>query len=255
MPAILKTNDKTNLDAPQISREHKKIIQQKQFLKKLYTEWYQVFTNRTDNLPEGVLLEIGSGGGFIKELNQEIVTSDVIALPEIDMTFSATQIPLKNNSTAGIFMLDVLHHLPDCQQFFNEAKRILKPGGQIVMIEPANTAFSRIVYRNFHHEKFDANAKQWKQKTANRLSAANQALPWIIFTRDVSTFRRLNPEFSIKKIQLHTPFRYVISGGLSYKALVPAAWFGTITSLEKLFRPLYRFLAMFQTIVIEKQEQ
>ncbi len=241
-----------NLDAPQASIAHKYIIQQKQFLKKLYTEWYQIFVNQIDKLPNGILLEIGSGGGFFKEIYPDVITSDVVDLPEIDMTFSALHIPLKNRSTAAIFMLDVLHHLPDCQQFFNEAKRVLKPGGQIIMIEPANTFFSRIIYRNFHHEKFDTSAKDWKQKKGKRLSDANQALPWIIFTRDVSTFKQLNPEFSIINKQLHTPFRYLLSGGLSYKALVPAAWFSTITSLEKLLHPFYHFIAMFQTIVIKK---
>ena len=44
----------------------------------------------------------------------------------------------------------------DSYRFLVELERCLKPGGKIVMIEPANTRFSRLIFRRFHHEMFES---------------------------------------------------------------------------------------------------
>ena len=49
-------------------------------------------------------------------------------------------------------MFDVLHHLERPRLFFQEAERVLGPGGRVVMIEPAITPLSGLFYRNFHPE-------------------------------------------------------------------------------------------------------
>ena len=64
-------------------------------------------------------------------------------MPSNDMTFSALEMPLKNHSVGGIFMIDTMHHIPDSEQFLNEASRVLLKGGKIIMIEPANSFLGR----------------------------------------------------------------------------------------------------------------
>ena len=66
-------------------------------------------------------------------------------------------------------------------------------------IEPANTWFSRIIYRNFHHEDFDENGGWHLKKNGGRLSNANQAIPYIIFERDLKIFKEKFPGFSLIK--------------------------------------------------------
>src|SRR3972149_10539147 len=152
---FLKEKKEFALDAVETTLLHREIILSKPFLKKLYEEWYHSFIKKIPGLPEGKLLEIGSGGGFLKQICPEIITSDIMGLPHCDMTFSAENIPFKENSLSAIFMIDVLHHIPDCKQFFKEAERTLSQGGRVIMIEPANTFFSRFIYKNMHHELFD----------------------------------------------------------------------------------------------------
>src|ERR1035437_5483146 len=125
---------------------HREIILSKPFLKKLYAEWYKSFIDEIPTLPEGKILEIGSGSGFLKEMYPEAITSDIQKLPFCDMTFSAEKIPFQNNELSAIFMINVLHHIPKCENFFSEAQRTLKPGGIIYMMEPANTFLSKIIY-------------------------------------------------------------------------------------------------------------
>ena len=62
----LKYNIPFNLDSPERTIAHKKIIQDKYFLRKLYEEWYTIFTDTISKLPEGKMIELGSGGGIFK---------------------------------------------------------------------------------------------------------------------------------------------------------------------------------------------
>ncbi|MBK8443443.1 MAG: hypothetical protein IPL35_08515 [Sphingobacteriales bacterium] len=56
------------------------------------------------------------------------------------------------------------------------------------MSEPANTAWGRFFYQNFHHEPFQPEAASWEIPSTGPLSGANGALPWIIFKRDIDLF-------------------------------------------------------------------
>jgi hypothetical protein len=48
------------------SELRRQIIQDKEFLKKIYEEWYSTIAASLP-LREGSVLELGSGGGFMKE--------------------------------------------------------------------------------------------------------------------------------------------------------------------------------------------
>ena len=250
--SFLKEKKDDNLDAPGTTLQHREIILRKKFLKKVYVHWYSQFLKTIKEVPDGKLVEIGSGGGFLKQLDNRIITSDILEIPHCDMCFSGEKMPFENESVSAIFMIDVLHHIPECELFFAEAQRVLKRGGKIIMIEPANTAFARFIYKNFHHENFDPEATDWRFPTSGPLSGANGALPWIVFTRDYERFKQLFPKLQKEKIKIHTPFAYLISGGLSFKSLIPGFMFGVFKCFEFLFSPFYKFIGMFQTIEISK---
>lgn len=251
---FLKEKQDFDLDAPETTLLHRDLVLKKQFLKKLYEEWYGTFIDKLNKLPEGKIIEIGAGGSFLKQLRPDVITSDILPLPNCDMTFSAENIPFPDQSVSAIFMMDVLHHIPHAQDFFKEAQRVLVNGGMIFMIEPADTIFSRFIYTHFHHEPFDPKVKEWSFPSSGPLSGANGALPSIIFRRDLDKFELLFPSLKLKSIRFHTPFRYLLTGGLSYKSMVPGWSFKLVTIFEKLFTPVFPLTAMFQTIEISKSK-
>ncbi|HTL83321.1 MAG TPA: class I SAM-dependent methyltransferase [Bacteroidia bacterium] len=240
-----------SLDDPRTTLYHREIILSKPFLKRLYDEWYSTFVARTAEFKDGKMLEIGSGGGFLQQVIPGVITSDIQELKGVDMVFSAEKIPMEDRSLSAIFTLNVFHHIPKPAEFLKEAQRTLKKGGKLIMIEPANSFWSRIVYKNFHHEPFDPKGG-WEIESTGPLSGANGALPWIYFKRDREKFEKEFPSLKLKEFRYHTPLRYLLSGGLSLKPLVPKWSFGFFRGFEKLLSPLSGVFGMFVTVEIEK---
>jgi len=240
-----------DLDDPRTTLAHRDIIRAKPFLERLYKEWYGDFIDRISNVPPGELLEIGSGGGFLKELIPQVITSDVMPLDCCEMTFSAERMPFHDGELSAVMMLNVFHHIPRPWMFLQEAERTLKTGGKVVMTEPANSLMGRFIYRNFHHEPFEPEGA-WEIAPGGPLSGSNQALPFIYFERDRAESEKRFPCLRINAIRYHTPFRYVLSGGVSRKALVPNSTFGFFKGLESLLAPLSRWLGLFMTVELEK---
>jgi SAM-dependent methyltransferase len=239
------------IDSPERTLYHKEILLKKKFMYRLYLEWYQFFKTIIDNLPSGKKVEIGSGGGFLKDIIPEVITSDIIPLSTNDMTLSALDMPFPDGELSAIVMIDTFHHLPDCEKFLNEAERVLVSGGKILMVEPANSCWGRFIYQNFHHEPFNPNG-DWTFPSSGPLSGANGALPWIIFKRDRELFENRFSNLKIIRMKNHTPLRYLISGGFTLKQLLPDFMYVPVKLFEKLLSPIQAF-SMFTTIVIEKK--
>jgi SAM-dependent methyltransferase len=241
------------LDATGRTIQHRNIILSKPFLKKLYEEWYRKFIAEFKELPPGKLIELGSGGGFLKDLAPQVLSTDVMDLPSNDLTFSALNMPFKEGEISGLFLLDTFHHLPDARLFLNEAYRVLKPGGKIVMIEPANTLWGRFIYSRFHHEPFYPDGN-WEVPFSGPLSGANGALPWIVFIRDKKIFQSQFSGLMIDKITYDTPLRYLLSGGVSFRSMVPRFTFPFFTGLDACLLFLSKQTAMFMILTITKKQ-
>ncbi len=230
------------------------IINKKRFLNNLYVDFYSHFRKPAKDLIRSSLLnsiELGSGCGFLKNIIPGIITSDVLMLPDIDICLDAQELPFKNDSVGGFFMVNVFHHIKKPIIFFEELYRTLKSQGKIIMIEPANTVWSGFIYQKFHHEIFDPQA-EWTTKEIGSVSSANGALPYIVFIRDRNKYEKLFPFLKIKKIKIHTPFRYIISGGFSKKQLLPSFTYNMIKTIEFMLHPINKYIGMFYTIEIQK---
>jgi len=241
----------SDLDSLKTTELHGRIILKKPFLRKTYLGFYRQFSEAACLLPGQKAVEIGSGGGFLKKVMPQVTTSDVLPATGVDICFSAEKIPFDDNSVDAFFMLNVFHHIKDPRAFLSEAVRCLKPGGSIVMIEPANTAWGRLIYKTFHHEVFDV-AAGWHVEGSGPLSGSNSAMPYIVFIRDREKFEAEFSTLKISGLYCHTPFSYLISGGFSIRQLLPGCLFGLVRTGEYILSPLNNYLGMFMTIKLVK---
>lgn len=239
------------LDSPERTLVHRDLIKSKKFLGSLYEQWYSEFVRELDGCPPGLLVELGSGGGRLKEWIPGLITSDVIELPTNDLTFSALEMPFEDGSVAAIFMTDTMHHIPDAEKFLREVGRVLADQGKLVMIEPANTLWGRFIFRNFHHEPFEPGGT-WFIPQSGPLSGANGALPWIVFQRDHPVFCLKFPNLELVPIQYRNPLLYLLSGGVSYRQLLPDFTYGFVNFCDRMLPKISRQFSMFMLVKIIK---
>jgi SAM-dependent methyltransferase len=240
-----------DVDDPKTTDLRREIIKAKPFLKAIYEDWYSAIVS---SLPpvEGPVLEIGSGAGFLQEFIPGLITSEVFRCGNARVVLDGTRLPFRDGSLRAIVMTDVLHHIPDCRAFFNETQRCLQVGGGLIMIEPWVSEWSSVIYKTFHHEPFVPETESWGFPSSGPLSGANGALPWIVFQRDRSLFEREFPRLRIVRLQPMTPFRYLVSGGVSMRSLMPGAATRLWKTIEALMTPWMHYWAMFAIIRIER---
>ncbi len=240
-----------DVDDPRTTALRRQIIRDNRFLRQIYQEWYGALIA---SLPQGFgsVLELGSGAGFLAEMIPGLITSEVFWCEHIRFVVDGRRLALRDAQLRAIVMTDVLHHVPDVRAFLAEAARCVRSGGALVLIEPWVTRWSRIVYSRLHHEPFRPQTPDWEVPAQGPLSSANGALPWIVFERDRVQFEREFPQWRIATIKPFMPFRYLVSGGVSLRALMPGWTFGAWRGLERMIDPWMKTWAMFALIVLRR---
>lgn len=241
-----------DLEDPCTTVLRRQLIRSKPFLRRIYREWAGLLAASLPAGPGGVL-ELGSGGGTLAEHIPGLITSEILCLPGVHAVLDAERLPFADASLRAIVLTNVLHHLGDPARFFAEAGRCVRAGGVLAMVEPWVTSWSRLVYTRLHHEPFLPEADWHSASGAGHLTRANDALPWIIFARDAARFAHAFPLWKVRSIELLMPLRYLLSGGVSLRGLMPGFSFGFWRALERAARPWLHRLAMFACIVLERR--
>ncbi|HXW05576.1 MAG TPA: class I SAM-dependent methyltransferase [Vicinamibacterales bacterium] len=242
-----------DLDSAEATAVHARIIREKSFLRRVYLHYYEQYERAIGRAaPGGLVIEVGSGAGFYHEVRPSVVSVDLRAGAYVDVLGSALALPFRAGSASAILLLNVLHHLPDPAAFFRECERVLKPGGRVCLVEPYVGPLSRRLILPFHHEPWDE-AAGWTLPAAGPLTGANMALPWIVFCRDRARYDADFPNLPVDSIRLHTIVLYLVSGGVSMRALLPASLFRLVVWLERLAAPAGPLLASMMTIELVRR--
>ncbi len=238
-----------DIDDPHTTMLRRTIIAEKPFLCQIYQEWYAGIVAALP-VGSGAVLEIGAGAGFLTTLIPDLIATDLFICPTLNAVADGHQLPLGDGSLRAIVMSNVFHHLAAPRRFLAEAARCIRPGGVLVMIEPWVTPWSRIIYTRLHHEPFVPDAPAWEFPSSGPLSDANGALPWMVFQRDRERFATEFPTWTLHSVTPQMPFRYLLSGGVSLRSLMPGWSFGLWRGVEMLLDPWMDQLAMFARIVL-----
>ena len=215
----------------------------------LYKEWYELISKFLSEI-DGINIELGCGASFIDQINKSIKKTDVFLNSNTDFKLNAMDIGEKfENKISNLILVNVFHHISDPELFLKSAENSLLSGGRIIMIEPSNNYWSRLVYKFIGHEPFDTNQIEWKFQSKDPLLDSNQALSWIIFERDYEKFKNLFPMFSIIKKKNMMPFSYLLSGGHSFNTRI-----GKLIRISRKFERFFfdKYLGMFNLICLEK---
>jgi SAM-dependent methyltransferase len=124
----------------------------KPHLQENYRRFYQQIATRIDASRPGIIVELGSGMGNIKEVLPHCITTDLFPNPWLDRQENAYRLSFANNSVSHLILFDVWHHLRYPGTALREFHRVLAPGGRLILFDPAASWTGRIVYGLFHHE-------------------------------------------------------------------------------------------------------
>lgn len=206
---------------------------------------------------DGTTLEIGGGIGQFKARFPNVIASDIQLAPSLDVVADAQKLPFAESSIANIVMVDVLHHIEYPLLFLREAERVLRPGGRLVVVEPAITWGSSLFYRLFHQEPVRMNADPLavgEPDIDRDPYDSNQAIPTLLVLRERARLAQLVPSLSFMQTEWFSFLVYPLSGGFKAWSLLPDNIGRLILRLEKKMEPtLGRFLAFRLLVVMAKQ--
>jgi len=217
-----------------------------------------IFAEIMDAAGEGEVLDIGAGAGFLKIDYPGVTASDVVKTPFVDCAVSAYEIEHIGQLWDAIVAMDVLHHLTDPTRFFRSAAASLKPGGRVVLVEPAATPFGRTFYRLCHQEPCVPDrlrAPYIFEADGDEGSFANMGMGWALFQRDRDAVEGVLAGMNLRMIAVRYRdlLAYPATGGLSRSQLLPTGVLRFLLEVEgRLPQWLLRCLALRMIIVLER---
>jgi SAM-dependent methyltransferase len=230
------------------------IWDRKPVLRTVYDDFYERIAGAC--VP-GTTIEIGSGIGNLKQRLSNVVATDIQFAPHLDCVADAQRLPFAARVAANIVMVDALHHLEFPATFFREAERVLRPGGRIIMVEPAITWGSSIFYRLLHQEPVITSADPLvigSPDLKRNPYESNQAIPTLIATRDRARLHELFPGLRIERTIWFSLLVYPLSGGFKSWSLIPNKIARRALQLERsIERFVGRCTAFRMMLVIEKK--
>lgn len=227
----------------------------KPVLQKIYSDFYHLIASYINKEVEGKIVELGSGIGNLKMVVPEVICTDLFNNPWIDQVENAYKMSFEKETVANLILFDVFHHLKYPGNAFNEFNRVLKPGGRIIIFEPAMSLTGLLVYGLFHHEPIGLFKKiTWFADSKDDLLKdeyyAAQGNASRIFQKP--KYKRLLSDYKIIKIKKMSAFSYVLSGGYSKKQLYPNKALPFIQFVDILFDYMPILFATRGLVVLEK---
>ncbi|MEA2696725.1 MAG: hypothetical protein QOI66_996 [Myxococcales bacterium] len=258
-------------------QEHRQAWDRNPVLQVLYADWYGRIRRELPAPALGPWWELGSGPGFARQFIPELSLSDLVAAPWHDREIAADALPFADGEIGALVLFDVLHHLPSPRRFFEEAARVLRVGGRLILCEPYVSALSYPVYKFLHEEPLrllgvDPFAMGAAPTASDRGGAvgdsggvvsekdpfdSNQGIPTLMFGRagGRAIFERAFPTLALRKLERLAGPSYPASGGFSRGALLPAALWRRLFAFEQLMpQPFFRLAGFRMLIVLEKKD-
>ncbi len=236
-------------------RKNYEYWRRKPLLRVLYRDFYRLLARNLSTLPEGKIVELGSGLGNIHEVIPNCLRTDLFPNPWIDQIENAYQLSFSDESVSDLVLTDVFHHLKYPGTVLKEFYRILRKGGRVIMLEPCLSALGLLIYGLLHDEPVARRrAIEWEapegwspqdidyyaaQGNASRIFLGKPYLPKLHGWQRIET-------------QRFSAIGYAASGGFSKPQLYPTSALPWIQRMEKF---LDRFPALFATrllIILEK---
>ena len=230
-------------------RDHERAWNERPLLRRIYRDWFALMASRL-SVVRGPTVELGAGLARFREVVPDVVETDVEETPWSDAVVDAGAMPYDDGSVANLVLLDVYHHLADPARFLDEARRVLKPGGRVIMLEPHCSPLSSVAYRMLHHEDVDFGGDGFTPAVSDVPLEGNLAQTTVAFFRNDEELARRWPELALVERRRLSLFVYPLSGGFSKRPLLPAGAYKPLDAVERALSPVLAPAAAFRSLIV-----
>lgn len=235
--------------------ENREFWEKKPLLRKVYAQFYREIASRLNSDACGLIVELGSGMGNVKDHVPNCITTDLFPNPWLDRVENAYRLSFRNAEISHLILFDVWHHLKYPGTALTEFSRVLAPGGRIILFEPAMGLIGRFVFGYFHHEPLGMEQEiEWyapddfsgceiayyaAQGNASRIFGSSA------FSEELSDWR-------IKEVKYFSGIAYVASGGFRGPQLYPSLLWPALNRADSVLSRFPR-IASRMLVVLEKK--
>jgi SAM-dependent methyltransferase len=245
--------DQHNLEIHQ----NREFWNKKAALRRAYSQFYREITARVDPAVSGLIVELGSGMGNVKEHIPQCITTDIFPNPWLDQVENAYSLSFNDGSVGHLILFDVWHHLQYPGTALAEFARVLGPGGKIIIFEPAMGLIGRFVFGRFHHEPLGLRDEiMWEGPSEVSIEDfpyyAAQGNASRIFDLERANFAERLRLWRLSEVKHFSGLSYVASGGFRGPQVWPTALF-PLLDLTDSYLSKIRKLASRILVVLEKR--
>jgi len=243
-----------DLGSTEAGEIQRRILTTKPSLRRVYERVYAKMLAASDAYVPGaeVRIELGSGGGFLPEVDPSIVASDIRPIPGLDLVFDAQHAPFRDASIDAVLAMHVIHHIPRIRLFLAELERVLRPGGALIAVEPYWSPMAKIMYKHMHPEPFNERADRWEFESTGPMMS-NQAMSYLLLERDRAVFEREFPALEIIELGAFDGPSYLLTGGIWKQKLLPDGALARMWDFEDSHSAWKRFLALHHLFVLRRR--
>jgi SAM-dependent methyltransferase len=248
-----------SVDVDSVDRiiKHRELLLRKRMIREVFFEIYALLGDaeaKYFSLGKGKKIEIGSGSSLLKTVMPDVEVTDVVPYEGLDRVVDAMDMPYEDGSLKTIFGIHCFHHLSDPYKFLSEIERVCSRGGGAILVDPYFGPLASLVFeRLFSNEHFDKLGPAVTEH-GGPMSDANQALSYVVFRREIGTFVQKFPNLELVAMEpIGNYVRYLISGGVNFRQLLPDLSIPALKLLESALWPLRHTFALHHMSVVRKR--
>jgi SAM-dependent methyltransferase len=210
---------------------------------------------------DAAVVEIGAGPGlvpfFVRADN--LVLSDVIKHPWVDIEADALDLPFETGSYDAVICSNVIHHVARPVPFMRDLHRVLKPGGVVLIQENYTSWMMRLLLYTLRYEGWSYDVDVFDESAVvndpDDPWSANCAVSRLLFD-DRARFEAAVPGFIIERDVITEFLLAFLSGGTTATWSVPQLPGSLLTLVQGIDRALValapRFFAFGRSVALRK---
>lgn len=236
-------------------QENRRHWERKPLLREVYSQFGHEIAKRVDHAQPGLIVELGSGMGNIKQQLPDCITTDVFPNPWLDRVENAYELAFADGTISHLILFDVWHHLAYPGTALREFQRVLNNHGKVIVFDPAMGILGRLAFGSFHHEPLGLDDEiEWEAPDSFSSHSpgyyAAQGNASRIFGS--TAFREQLRFWRVAEVSYFSALAYLGSGGFRGPQLYPMAALPLLNLVDS-FLSRFPILASRMLVVLEKQ--